>query len=461
MRLNVRVLVPVVLVLALMVFPGVPGGIETASAAPGTDAFAYFPETGHNISFEIKEFFDAHGGVDIFGLPLTEVIVEESTGRQVQYFERARFELHPELTPENYVTLTLVGSVLAQHRTEPAFTWLTASPDPERDFFPESGHTLGGAFRYFWQTRGGVNVFGYPISEEFYEVNPADGQEYLVQYFQRARFEYHPEAAGTPYEVQLGNLGRQYLEQVHPSALAHTAPVREISLLGESTTSFAASIREREHNIARATAMFDRTIVPANTEFSFNNAHEYTVENGFVEGYAIVGGRLEKVVAGGLCQVSTTMFRAVSNAGLEIVERQGHSSIVDFYENILGFDATVYEPILDFKWYNDTPGPVYIITDSNVQDATVTFSIWGYSDGRVVTYEGPYTSAWVQPGPAIWEYDPTLPWGAVVHMIHGRAGTDVRYIRHITLPNGMIKTNAYETHYEPWADFYIYGPGAR
>jgi vancomycin resistance protein YoaR len=240
--------------------------------------------------------------------------------------------------------------------------------------------------------------------------------------------------------------------------MAFMAPAQEIGLLGEATTSFAASIREREHNIARATAMFNGTIVPADTEFSFNEAHEYTVENGFVEGYAIVGSRLEKVVAGGLCQVSTTMFRAVSNAGLEIVERHGHSSIVDFYENILGFDATVYDPIVDFRWYNDTPGPVYITTSSNVQEATVTFSIWGYDDGRVVTYDGPYTGAWVQPGPAIWEYDSSLAPGAVIQLVHGRPGTSVRYTRNITWPSGFTRSNTYNSVYQPWEDYFIYGP---
>src|SRR6478736_4611259 len=105
----------------------------------------------------------------------------------------APFELHPELPPEFYVSLTLLGSHFTQGRPEPAFQWLTAAPSPDRDFYPQSGHSLGGAFRGFWNGRGGLAAFGYPISEEFNEVNQQDGQTYLVQYFQRARFEYHPE----------------------------------------------------------------------------------------------------------------------------------------------------------------------------------------------------------------------------------------------------------------------------
>lgn len=455
---------PRVLLALLLVTVFVWSATSAVAAPPTTDSasdFVYYPQTGHNVGFQMKEFYETYGGVDIFGLPLTEVIVDEATGLQVQYFERARLELHPELPAGNQVVLTRIGSILTQNRTEPAFAWLAGSPDPTRDFFPESGHTLGGAFRWFWQTRGGLAVFGYPISEEFVEVNPVDGKSAIVQYFERARFEYLPENQGTPNDVALGLIGRQFLE-MNPSALAATAPVRPIELLGTATTVFATSAREREHNIARAVALFDEMIVPSNTEFSFNSVSDFDEEDGFVDGYAIIGGRLETVVAGGLCQVSTTMFRAISNAGLEITHREGHTFIVYFYENILGFDATVFKPDVDFRWFNDTSGPVYIIAESNSAEATVTFQIWGYNDGRLVTYEGPYTRNWQEPGPAIWEYDPSLPPGTVNQLVHGRSGVDVTYIRTVTMPNGSVLHNdTYFTRYQPWEDYYIYGPGAR
>lgn len=453
-------LLAIVLLPALFAWPTAPAVAAPAAADAALD-FVYFPETGHNISFQMKAFYDAQGGLDIFGLPLTEVITDEATGLQVQYFERARFELHPDLAPEHQVSLTRIGSILTQGRSDPAFAWLAGSFDPNRDFFVEAGHTLGGAFRWFWQTHGGVQVFGYPISEEFVEVNPVDGQSYLVQYFERARFEYHPENQGTPHEVTLGHLGRQFLE-LNPSAMAATAPARPIELLGTATTGFATSAREREYNIARAVELFDGMVVPANSEFSFNAVSDFDEKDGFVDGYAIVGGRLETVVAGGLCQVSTTMFRAVSNAGLKITNRQGHTFIVYFYENILGFDATVFKPQVDFRWYNDTPGPVYITAESNIEAATVTFWIWGYSDGRTVTYAGPYESNWTQPGSAIWEYDPNLPPGTVRQLVHGRPGVDVNYYRTVTLPDGtVLHKDNYYTHYDPWEDYYVYGPGAR
>jgi hypothetical protein len=426
--------------------------------AEGT-AYAYFPETGHNIGRAIKRFYDTQGGLDIFGLPLTEVFVED--GMQVQYFERARFELHPELPPEFYVSLTLVGRHFTEGRTEPAFQWLPADPGGDHTFFPESGHTLGGAFRGFWRGRGGLATFGYPISEEFGEINPLDGQFYVVQYFERARFEYHPEHAGTPYEVQLSQLGRQLLNE-RPAAQAATVPAQPMLLLGKATTGFRTSASERRGNIARATALFDGVVVQPGQEHSFLSAGNFSEEEGFVEGYAIVGGKLEKVVGGGLCQVATTLFRAASNAGMDITDRAGHTYVVYFYENILGFDATVFSPTRDFKWRNDTAGPVTIASSADLDASTVTFELWGTPDGRKVSYQGPFTKHVTQPGKATWQYDKELRAGQVKQLVHGRPGMDVNYIRTVTMPDGSVKHyDNYFTHYQPWNDFYTYGPGVQ
>jgi hypothetical protein len=436
--------------------------VAPLAAAPARDplpatGFAFFPETGHNVGLAIKRFYDTHGGLDIFGLPLTEVFDED--GLKVQYFERARFELHPELPPEFYVSLTLLGQHFTEGRTDPGFQWLTASPGGDRTFFPESGHSLGGAFRGFWQGRGGLAAFGYPISEEFGEINQQDGQFYTVQYFQRARFEYHPQNVGTPYEVQLGQLGRQLLNE-RPDAQAATAPAQPLVLLGKATTGFRASLAERQSNIARATAIFDGVVVQPGEEYSFSSASDFSEANGFVDGYAIVGGKLEKVVGGGLCQVATTMFRAASNAGLEITRRTGHTYVVNFYENILGFDATVFTPNVDFRWRNDSPGPITIATSADLKAATVTFEMWGTSDGRTVSYEGPFTKNIVKPGGATWQYDKELPAGGKRQLVHGRPGMDVNYIRTVKMPDGTIKhADNYYTHYQPWNDFYTYGAG--
>ena len=444
------------LILVLTTLPSQP-----AVAAPVNQTaqpFIYYPETGHNIGLAIKSFYDNHGGLAVFGLPLTELYTGEN-GVAVQYFERARFEYRPDQTPA--VQISRAGALLSADRVnEPPFQWQVAdSIAPGRTFFPEAGHSIGGAFEWFWQTNGGLTVFGYPISEEFEEINPLDGRSYLVQYFERARFEYHPEHAGTAFEVQLAHLGRQLIEQ-DPAAQARTAPVSPIALLGESSTSFATSSSERVINIARATAMADGWVIPAGGEFSFLRIGDFSEANGFVDGYAIVGGRLERVIGGGLCQVSTTLFRAVSNAGLDISRRVGHSHIVSFYENTLGFDATVFSPTVDFRWRNNSAGPVYVVGTTDSTQGRVTFQIFGIDDGREVSYIGPTMRNWRNPGRAVWQHDPSLPNGAVRQLVQGRRGVDVSYTRVISNAQGReISRNTYNTNYRPWEDFFVYGPG--
>jgi vancomycin resistance protein YoaR len=279
-----------------------------------------------------------------------------------------------------------------------------------------------------------------------------------VQYFERARFELSQDAAGG-YTVQLGLIGRELLDR-RPAAQAAAAWAQPLALLGKATTSFRTSAADRRINVERAAAMFDGAVVEPGQEHSFLAVGDFSEAAGFVEGYGIVGGKLEKVIGGGLCQVSTTLFRAVSNAGLEITRRTGHTYVVYFYENILGFDATVFSPGLDFRWRNDSAAPVYLSAKTDLAQSTVTFEIWGTSDGRTVTYEGPRSRNVVQPGQAVWQYDPTLAPGRQRQLVHGRPGMDVTLVRTVTRPDGtQLRRDVFNTRYRAWDDYYLYGPG--
>jgi hypothetical protein len=190
---------------------------RTTDPAPAREGCRHFPETGHNLCGAFARHWAERGGLAIFGYPISEEFrqVSRQDGRiyTVQYFERNRFEYHPENAGTPFeVLLGLLGNDLtAARRGEPSFAPV-AAPPPGADLFPETGHSLGGAFRDYWQRNGGLATFGYPISEEFAEYNPADGRIYTVQYFERNRFEYHPENAGTPFEVLLGLLGNQVVD---------------------------------------------------------------------------------------------------------------------------------------------------------------------------------------------------------------------------------------------------------
>lgn len=183
-----------------------------------------FKETGKVVSGRLWQMWlggrSYEDSLYINGLPLTdkrpEVNPTDGKTYQTQWFERARLEEHPENQPPFDVLLGLLGTRAAQGRQDEAFKPL---PDPNNGllWFKETGHTLGDAnegglaIASYWLQLGGLEQFGYPISQPFVEVNKENGKQYLVQYFERQRFEYHPENKGTRYEVLLGRLGAEQM----------------------------------------------------------------------------------------------------------------------------------------------------------------------------------------------------------------------------------------------------------
>jgi hypothetical protein len=196
-------------------------GLAMPVMPSGASGSSYFSQTSHNLAGAFKQYWELHGGLAQFGYPKTEPFRELNPADGqiylVQYFERNRFEYHPELAGTAHeVLLGLLGNQVTEQRRaggEAPFNRIDNPNRPEQRYFPETGHSLSAQFRAYWEATGGLGVYGYPISEPFVEVNPADGQGYWVQYFERNRFEYHPELAGTPYEVLLGLLGNQVLQQ--------------------------------------------------------------------------------------------------------------------------------------------------------------------------------------------------------------------------------------------------------
>ena len=180
-----------------------------------------FPETGYCVQGRLLQYWEGHGldlgdpgisfreSLALFGYPISEEFsqpLEDGQLYTVQYFERARMEYHPEHWLPYDVLLGHFGRRF--HPVDPP-----VQPAPGARSFPETGHTIVGRFLAFWEGNGGLAQFGYPLSEAF-EERLEDGQTRTVQYFERARFEYHPEHAGTPYEVLLGHFGRRVLAEI-------------------------------------------------------------------------------------------------------------------------------------------------------------------------------------------------------------------------------------------------------
>ena len=180
-------------------------GLTAAPAAAQQTSGRYFPQTGHNILGEFWTFYQsvADAGT-VFGLPITEqFITADGSELTVQYFEKARFELHPEQPLGQRIQATMLGQELYQAGA------------------PSVNLTIAGACRVlngfgvcydfltFFDQHGGLARFGYPLSA--FEFMP-DGR--IVQYFERARFEWHPELAAGQ-NVQLTDVGRLYFNNLH------------------------------------------------------------------------------------------------------------------------------------------------------------------------------------------------------------------------------------------------------
>lgn len=177
--------------LAVMAFAWLLVSVADATRAASPGEFEVAPV--------FQKFYARYGGIPTFGYPLGPAFQEN--GRLVQYFERQRFEYHPEYAGTEYeVLLGLLGREIAEREGR------DLRPTPPRDghrYVPETGHNIAPEFVRYWESRGGVRLFGYPITEPSWE------NGILVQYFERARFEYHPELAGTEWPVLLGRLGAQ------------------------------------------------------------------------------------------------------------------------------------------------------------------------------------------------------------------------------------------------------------
>jgi uncharacterized protein YkwD len=213
------------------------------TAAAGAQASCRtFPETGHQVCGRILEYWDQNGGLPVFGYPIGDQSAQQVEGQifQTQQFERNRLERHPENTAPYDVLLGRLGfdSLAKQGRDWQTFP----KGDPSAPhYFAETDHAIAPQFWGFWSSHGlefdgqpgksfneSLALFGFPLSEPIMERSATDGNTYLTQHFERARFELHPENAGTPYEVLLGLLGRELSAPATPTSSAFATQVIDL-----------------------------------------------------------------------------------------------------------------------------------------------------------------------------------------------------------------------------------------
>lgn len=221
--------------------------------------------------------------------------------------------------------------------------------------------------------------------------------------------------------------------------------IEEIIAIGESN--FSGSSPERKQNILAGAKKFNGFILEKGERFSFNEILESVEEeDGFVRELVIKGDRTEKELGGGVCQVSTTAFRAAFHAGLPIKRRRNHSYAVPYYQPF-GLDAAIYLGQLDLRFSNDTPGDILIQT--KIEDDNIFFVFYGTNDHRKVLSEGPFISDYESaPSPKVFLTE-DLPEGEIQTISSAHDGFRSEWIRTVVKGKSKQRQNFIST-YKPW-----------
>lgn len=256
--------------------------------------------------------------------------------------------------------------------------------------------------------------------------------------------------------------------------IAGTATAEELGireLVSSETTYFYGSSSERIQNIQAASARYHGVLVAPGETFSMGEyLGDVSLENGFAEALIIYGGRTIKGVGGGVCQVSTTLFRTVFFGGYPIVERYSHAYRVSYYEmtasggvdsSLAGMDATVYFPLVDFKFTNDTPYWILMETYVDVAARTLTWKFYSTSDGRTVTWETTGTTNVVSAPEPLFEVNNELNKNQIKQVDWAANGADVAVTRTVWRNGSVFFQDNIATHYEPWQAVCQYGPDSK
>lgn len=236
------------------------------------------------------------------------------------------------------------------------------------------------------------------------------------------------------------------------------------TLVSEATTYYAGSSPERIHNITESASRYDGIIIGPGEEFSFNTwLGDVSLEAGFVEAKVIEGERTVDGIGGGVCQVSTTIFRAAFTGGFRIIERNAHAYRVGYYEQAgspPGLDAAIWTPDRDFRFQNDTPYHLLIEVSIFPAQSAIQFRFYSTNPGRVVRIEAPTIRNVVPPRETRYEVNNELAPGQLVQVDYSAEGADVTVERVIMDMSGSeISRDSVYTHYLPWGAVFQVPPG--
>ncbi|MFH0773224.1 MAG: VanW family protein [bacterium] len=242
--------------------------------------------------------------------------------------------------------------------------------------------------------------------------------------------------------------------------LAQTNTYGIEELIGEGVSDYTHSIPQRIHNLLLGTSKFNGVLIPKNATFSFNETiGDISSTTGYQPAYIIKEGKTVLGDGGGICQVSTTLFRAVLNTGLPIVEYHAHAYRVGYYENDakVGLDATVYGPTVDFKFVNDTPASILIQTSSDEKNNKLYFKFYGKKDNRSVELTTPKIYDVTSPPEPQFQDDPTLKKGVVKQIDFAAPGTRTSYSYKVIKGTEVTFQKDFLNWYKPWRAVFLVG----
>jgi len=212
-------------------------------------------------------------------------------------------------------------------------------------------------------------------------------------------------------------------------------------LIGTAETNYKNSPNNRVSNLTTGTKYLNGALVKPGDVFStIKSLGDISSVNGYLPELVIKGNRTIPEIGGGLCQVSTTLFRAMLNAGLPITERTSHSFRVSYYEPPVGLDATIYSHKPDLAFKNDTSGWILIQGSTDPEKKTIKFELYGTKDGRKSQVDGPYVSNYVNPTDPINEDDPNLDEGVTKQIEKPHQGANAVAYYTVFNQDGSIRT---------------------
>lgn len=227
---------------------------------------------------------------------------------------------------------------------------------------------------------------------------------------------------------------------------------------GGGESSFKGSPSFRVTNIVNGASKINEQYIEAGKEFDFNKTvGDISKANGFVPGYVILGDKLGMEDGGGICQVSTTIFRAAYESGLPITERHYHSYWVHYYDPV-GYEATVYSPVKNLKFKNDTGTNLFIQAKWDTAKQTLRFDLFGPKPDRKVEVGKSQLSNIKPPAGPQYVADASVPRGGIRQIDSAQKGVTVVIDRTVKYDNGEVKKDSIKSIYKPWGNIFAVHP---